>query len=295
MQNNQSATLALFQNILFLTDFSPHASPALGYSLAVARHFHARLYPAYVLDEFLPAAAKSSHDTSIGVLEERKERRVLRLAEYNDVGAEHLLSRCDFESALSHWITEYRIDLIVVGAHGYTSQRRSRLGSTAEFALDNPSCPVLTIGPNVKVLRQLKLSFEKILFPTDLDPCCGAALKRALDLATEPSSRITLLHVLPEDSWQYRDRSRILHFVMGELQKLLPERVKTFCKPEFAVDSGEVRERILHFVMGEQPDLIVMRKTRASESASQMRSSVTYAVIAAAPCPVLTLRDEAKD
>jgi nucleotide-binding universal stress UspA family protein len=42
--------------------------------------------------------------------------------------------------------------------------------------------------------------------------------------------------------------------------------------------------------MGEQPDLIVMLGKEASESACQMRSSVTYAVIAAAPCPVLTLR-----
>lgn len=292
MQSNPFATFASFKNILFFTDFSPHASPALAYSLALARYFGARLYPAHVMDEFFSATSKSSQDTSIGVLEEQKERRLLRLAEYNDVGAEPLLSRCDFESALPRWIIEYGIDLIVVGAHGYTGQQRSLLGSTAEFVLDNPFCPVLVIGPNVKVPRQFKLAFDKILFPTDLNPHSGAALACALALAREPSAQITLLHVLPEDSLRYRDRSRILHFVMDELQKLLPEEVSTFCKPEFAVDSGEVRERIPHFVAGAQADVIVMGRTQISKSACHMRSGVTYAVIAAAPCPVLTLRDE---
>ena len=295
MQTKPSSTFALFKNILFLTDSSPAAGPALAYSLALARYFGARLYPAHVIDDFSPATSKSSHDTSIGVLEEQKERLLLRLAEYNDGRVEPLLSRCDFESALPHWVTEYGIDLIVVGANGCTGQQRSLLGATAEFALDNPFCPVLTIGPNVEVPRQFRPAFDKIVFPTDLNRRSGSALACVLALAREPNAQITLLHVLPEDSLRYRDRSRILHFVMGELQKLLPEEVSTFCKPEFAVDSGEVRERILHFVVNDQHDLIVMRRTQVRESACQMRSSVTYGVIAAAPCPVLTLRDDVKD
>lgn len=86
METNPFSTFASFRNILFLTDFSPAAGPALAYSLALARYFGARLYPAHVTGEFFPATSKSRQDTSIGVLEEQKERLLLRLAEYNDGG-----------------------------------------------------------------------------------------------------------------------------------------------------------------------------------------------------------------
>lgn len=292
MQTNSLSTFASFKNILFLADSSPAAGPTLAYSLVLARYFGARLYPAHVMDEFFSATSKSRQDTSIGVLEEQKERLLLRLAEYNDGGVEPLLSRCDFGSALPHWIAEYDIDLLVVEANGYTRQQRSLLGSIAEFALDNPFCPVLTIGPNVEVPRQFKPAFDKILFPTDLNRCSGAALTCALALAKESNAQITLLHVLPEDSLRYRDRSRILHFVMGELEKLLPKDASAFCKPEFAVDSGEAREQILRFARGEQPDVIVMEWSHIPESASQKRAGVTYGVISAARCPVLTIPNE---
>ena len=291
----QDLTRTSFKNILFLTDFSPAASPALAYSLALARHFHARLYPAHVMEDVLAASSTGNHDKAFGLAQEQTRRQLLRLVEYNGVGYEPLLSRCDFENAIPHWIAEYGIDLIVVGTQGHTGRQGELLGSTAELALDNSFCPVLTVGPNVNVPRQFKLTLDKILFPTDLVPQSGAAVACALALASERSARLMLFHVLPEDSCRYRDRSRLIHFAMSELNNLLPENASTFCKPESAVDSGEPLERILDFARTERPDLIVMGRTDVSDSAFHVRAGVAYGVISAAPCPVLTIRDQVKD
>jgi nucleotide-binding universal stress UspA family protein len=123
----QDLTRTSFKNILFITDFSPAASPALAYSLALARHFHARLYPAHVMEDVL-AASTGNHDKAFGLAQEQTRRQLLRLVEYNGVGYEPLLSRCDFENAMHHWIAEYGIDLIVVGTQGHTGRQGELLG-----------------------------------------------------------------------------------------------------------------------------------------------------------------------
>ena len=79
-----------------------------------------------------------------------------------------LLSRCDFETAMSHWISQHGIDLIVVGTHGRRGVQRLLLGSTSEMVLHNATCPVLTIGPYVEAPRIFSLKLENILFATDL-------------------------------------------------------------------------------------------------------------------------------
>jgi nucleotide-binding universal stress UspA family protein len=42
-------TPVLFSDILFATDFSPCSTTALPYAVAIARHFGAKLYLAYVI------------------------------------------------------------------------------------------------------------------------------------------------------------------------------------------------------------------------------------------------------
>jgi nucleotide-binding universal stress UspA family protein len=284
MQNMLPVTGACFKNILFLTDFSPASTPALTYSLALAEHFRARLFPAHILEDGFTNSADGT--AAVGVLEEKKRCQLLRLVEYNGIGFNPLVSRCDFESAVPHWIAEHGIDLIVIGTHGYRGLQRSLLGSTAELAVQSALCPVLTVGPKVTVPRQFKLAFDRVLFPAELGPHSGAGLPYALALASEQNSKLTLLHVLPEDSWQYRDRKGILRFAMDELEKLLPSEARAFCKPEFAVDSGEAGEQIVRFARDEQPDVIVMGLPPI-----QMRAGVTYRVISSAVCPVLAVRN----
>jgi nucleotide-binding universal stress UspA family protein len=290
MQDILSITRATFKNILFLTDFSFASDQALAYSLGMARHFEARLFPAHVADDAFMSLAASEEAISIGTTEEKKRDQWLRLVESNSNGYEPIVSRCDFQNAVRHWTTMYGIDLIIVGTQGRL--QRSLLGPTAELALQHAFCPVLTIGPNVKVHRPFKLMLDKILFPAELGPQSGLGLPYALALASQWNAQLTLLHVLPEESCRYRDRSSILRFAMDELQKLLPGDANVFCKPEFAVDAGEAGEQIVRFASREQSDVIVMGLPPVFESAAQMRASVTYRVISSAACPVLTIRDK---
>jgi nucleotide-binding universal stress UspA family protein len=293
MQSMLPVTRAAFKNILVLADFSPASAPVLAYSLALAQHFQARLFPIHVREDAFTSSGDAGNTTgATGVLEEQKQCELAKLVEYDGIGFNTLVSRCDVPNAVPQWIAEYGIDLIVVGTCGRSSMQRSLLGSTPELVLQIASCPVLTVGPKVNLSRQFKLAFDRILLPAELGPHSGAGLPYALALAGERSARLTLLHVLPQDSCRYRDRTGILRFVMDELKKLLPDEASTLCKPEFAVDAGEAGEQIVRFARDEQQDVIVMGLPPVAESALQMRAVVTYRVISSAVCPVLTVRDE---
>jgi len=285
----RSGTAISFKNILFLTDFSQASAEALAYSLAFARHFKAKLFPAHVMDPVLPQSGNVPSEQAVKDQEEQKQRQLSRMVEYNGISFQPLLSRCDFEVAMSHWISEHGIDLVVVGTHGRRGVQRFLLGSTSDVVLHNATCPVLTIGPQVDAPRIFNLTLDNILFAAELGAQSKHAIDYALTLAAERYAQLTLLHVLPEESRNYPDRTRVLRFAMDELQRLLPANASPCCKTELAVDAGDPAEVIVKHARDEKTDLIVMGLATNSDFSAKGSSGVTYRVVGAAPCPVLSV------
>jgi len=221
--------------------------------------------------------------------EEQKQRQLSRMVEYNGISFQPLLSRCDFEVAMAHWISEHGIDLVVVGTHGRKAVQRFLLGSASEVVLHNATCPILTIGPRVDAPRIFSLTLDNILFAAELAAQSKHTIEYALALAAERHAQLTLLHVLPEESRNYPDRTRVLRFAMDEMQRLLPADASSCCKTGLAVDAGDPAERIVQHARDEKADLIVMGLAGNSDFSSKGSSGVTHRVIGAAPCPVLSV------
>jgi len=289
MPTVRTRTATSFNNILFLTDFSQASAGALAYSLAFARYFKARLFPAHVMDPLVPESGAVPSERAVKDEEEQKQRQLSRMVEYNGISFQPLLSRCDFEVAMSHWISEHGIDLIVVGTHGRRGVQRFLLGSTSEAVLHNAHCPVLTIGPHVETRRTFSLTLNNILFAAELSAQSRPAIEYALALASERQAQLTLLHVLTEESRNYPDRTRVLRFAMDQMQNLLPANASSCCKTELAVDAGDPAERIVQHARDEKAELIVMGLAANSDFSSKGSSGVTYRVVGAAPCPVLSV------
>jgi len=289
MPTARTASAASFKSILFLTDFSPASAGALAYSLAFARHFKARLFPAHVMDPVMPESGVVPSEQAVKDEEGQKQRQLSRLVEYNGISFQPLLSRCEFEVAMAHWISEHGIDLVVVGTHGRKAVQRFLLGSTSEVVLHNATCPVLTIGPRVDVPRIFSLTLDNILFASELATQSRHAIEYAVALAGERDAQLTLLHVLPEESRNYPDRTRVLRFAIDEMQRLLPPNGSSCCKTKLAVEAGDPAERIVQHARDERSDLIVLGLAGSADFNSKSSSGVTHRVIGAAPCPVLSV------
>jgi nucleotide-binding universal stress UspA family protein len=189
-------------------------------------------------------------------------------------------------------------DLIVIGTHGAGGFEHLVLGSVTEKVLRKAACPVMTVPPHARTTS--KLPFKRLLCPVDFSDSSLAALEFAFSLAQEGDAELTILHVfdrLAEDepltnrpiaAPEYRleleaDFAKRLH-------ALVPESVKTWCRPTTRMAHGKAYREILGVATEDASDLIVMGVHGRNALDLMMFGSTTNQVVRRATCPVLTLR-----
>jgi nucleotide-binding universal stress UspA family protein len=121
------------RQILFASDFSPHASHAFDAALALAQHFGARLHLLHVVHH--------SHE------EQAAWTRLEAFARERAKAAESVVVVATGQAAaqiVSHARRE-KVDLIVMGTHGRTGLAHVVRGSVAEAVMRRAPCLVLTI------------------------------------------------------------------------------------------------------------------------------------------------------
>jgi nucleotide-binding universal stress UspA family protein len=169
------------------------------------------------------------------------------------------------------------------------------VGSVAEAIFRNATCPVLTVGPHVTVRPSHDFKAENILFPTDLGAHAEFATQYALSIAQENRAQVTFMHVVSLDDAFQRDRAELVTNSYKKLETLVPAEAQKWCKPEMVVEVGDTVKELLGFAETERPDMIVLGLPAGKKFNGGFHSSVTYNLIAKAPCPVLTVRDILND
>jgi nucleotide-binding universal stress UspA family protein len=293
MQALQTVNTISFKNILFLTDFTESSQSALAYAKGFAQHFGAQLYPAHACDPII--LTETAAPDILDEVEENSRRRLIALAKENNINGTPLFARGPVAEAVPGWINEHGIDLIVMGTHGRRGLKHLLMGSVAEAIFRNATCPVLTVGPHVTVRPSHDFKAEKILFPTDLGAHAEFATHYALSVAQENHAQITFMHVVSLDEAFQRDRAQLIAASYKKLETLLPEEARQWCRPELVVEVGDPAKELLGYAETERPDLIVLGLPAGKKFNGHFRSGVTYNVIAAASCPVLTVRDVLSD
>jgi nucleotide-binding universal stress UspA family protein len=282
-----------FKNILFLTDFTEASAGAMAYALGFGRHYGAQVYPAHACDPII--LTETAAPNILDEVEENSRRRLNGLAKDNNFNGTPLFARGPVAEAVPQWITAHGIDLIVMGTHGRHGITHLLMGSVAEAIFRNATCPVLTVGPHVTVRPSHDFKAENILFPTDLGAHADFATKYALSIAQESRAQLTFMHVVSLDDAFQRDRAELVANSYKKLETLVPAEATKWCKPEMVVEVGDTVKELLGFAESERPDMIVLGLPAGKKFNGGFHSSVTYNLIAKAPCPVLTVRDILSD
>ncbi|HEY6972625.1 MAG TPA: universal stress protein [Candidatus Angelobacter sp.] len=279
------------RNILFATDFSDYSRHALPYVINLARKFNSNIYLCHVVT---PSQLMIGAPEAAPFLYEAQRKRsaeelteAARLPELKGLKVKAILASGTLEDELIKAINENQIDLIVVGTHGRTGVRRLVLGSVAEKICRIATCPVLTVGPDT--IFNNKTPFRRILVPTDFSEESTEILPYVLALAREHSAAITFLHVIPMDAAININA----HFLADDARRTLKKVFGKECgeqKPQFLIEFGHPAEAILRAAVETRSDLIAMGIRHAFAPGIQLRSGVAYQVMAAATCPVLTVR-----
>lgn len=292
---------ALFSNILFATDFSSSSTAALPHAVAIARHFGAKLYLAYVIPtdayDLIPAVER---DAALENMRRHVEQQMTGLRGTALLrGIQHavLVDHGNVWPMVSMMVEKQKIDLIVIGTHGRRGVEKLLMGSTAEEILRRARAPILMVGPDNLVPPEEEANPRRILYATDFSPESKAAMFYGCTLAKEYDARLSFLHVA-EDVWKEPLSTRMQaadFFRMRFMEKnsALAEAIK----PEYYVEFGRPAECVLEVARKLQIELIVLgvRGVRYPKVAAHLPGPTAYDVVSHAPCPVLVIRgDEAE-
>ena len=284
------------ESILFATDFSPASGPAAFFATAMAAHFHGVLTLVHV---FLPAQSAQEAEARDGVksdqrlqLEQRLELTAQALAPRGGT-AQSLLLEGDPSLVLAREANQLQCAMLVLGTHGGSNIGRRLLGSVAESALRGSAIPTLTVGHRVPVPSGEPL-FQRILYATDASPMAAHAAPWACAFAKSFSSRLEVVSVIDEDAGPIDRIVAELDFrTQQELTANLAERCEHFEGLRAVTYSEHAHHEILHRLQSDHCDLLVLGIEQTSRVGFADRNSGAFRLIAEAPCPVLTITDNA--
>jgi len=281
--------------ILFATDFSPGSEKALHLATSLAKRYESSLAVAHVVPENVPlVVGDTCPDTSPAaaeVVQREAEQNMAKLEhseELHDLPHETAIGSGDAGDVIVQTAIGKNIDLIVMGTHGYEGAKKLFLGSTAEKVIRHAACPVMTVGPHVRLPSANR--FNHVFYATDFSSGSTRALTYALSLAEEDRAELTLLHIIESKAisdeelqdWRQQDRER--------LGRMLPADVDLAYKPEIEVDVGTPHVEILRLAETRNADLIVMGSHAGGAVSTHVPWTTLHHVLQHAHCPVLTVR-----
>lgn len=293
MNTLEPITALSLKNILLATDFSPGSETAVKYAQAIARRHASRVHTIHVNspdsynlldpDAFAitfngpEANANNVSDVLHGLLTGLPSQTPLRQGAVWEV--------------ISDVVKRNEIDLLVLASHGRHGIPRLVLGSVAEEVFRNVSCPVLTVGPDVKPCANRELKIKKVLLATHFEAGSTAPTHAAL-LCNEFGAELTILHVADENKVGSNGRNG--KELAQQLNSVVPPEVCLWRKPVCVLKYGLPSANILEIAEQIHADLIVLgaRHPEPARINSHLPWATAARVIAEAECPVLTVRQK---
>lgn len=284
------------KRILFATDFSDASLKALPVLANIARKYGSHVFLSHI---WTPLPYTMVTPEAVSVLEnqqadEAKEKvlTIQRRKELSGIPSSIMVAGGDPATELDHFISEYNIDLVVLSTHGRTGFKHLVMGSVAEELFRSLRCPVLTLGPHIAERFATTGTIKHILFPSDLSRESKAVFPYVASLASEYSSGITFLHVLPRETGSNPEAAHLAEPLRRKLEDTFATHISPRCQAAFLIDFGDPAERILARAKELNADLIAFGARKGFQITTHLRNTVAYKVVVGAECPVLTCRGE---
>jgi nucleotide-binding universal stress UspA family protein len=142
---------------------------------------------------------------------------------------------------------------------------------------------------------------RRILHPSDFSRASGVAFKKAVELAKSDRAELLLVHVMSPiapiagegyvSPKMYEDIAASSRaWAQKQLDRLLAKAKTSGVRAKGYVLEGVAHDQIARVARSRHADLIVMGTHGRSGLAKLFLGSVAGRVVAAAPCPVLTVR-----
>lgn len=296
-----------FKNILFPTDFTPHARSALKYAAAFARDGGGRV----VLFSVQTAEVPANLMTLPAHLLEEEETQWLKQVrhEVEDLLTDPLFDGLEVEPVIvegepaheiARAVRDYDIDLVTVVTHGRRGLSRALWGSTAEEIIAEAPCPVLTIRPPQHDFvehrgQRTEIRLNRILLATNFRPSSIAAAHLARELAGATKAELHAVYVIGD----YFEQISVMfpeggRSALSRMRADVKERMQDFAGEsggtiQTHIAEGRPYAEIVRLAAESDADLIVIGTSVHASlfGGAPALGSEIERVVRNAPCPVL--------
>lgn len=186
------------KNILVPIDFSAYSLSAAKTAAALASKSEGRIHLLHLLPEVpvnwdnLSVAKQQDYPMLEGKMVEAKIKleRFSRQPFFKDSDVIfHVQGGVAFEQIVL-FVKKYKMDLIVMGAHGDGESELKFIGSTAQRVIRAASVPVLSVKKNYNLG-----SIKKIMFASDFNPEVKPAMNTVKNLASTLGANLDLAYI----------------------------------------------------------------------------------------------------
>jgi nucleotide-binding universal stress UspA family protein len=293
--------------ILVPVDFSDPSKEALKYGMSLAVELNATLIVTHVVQYSVPAAYAFPIEThqiqrnQVGQIEQQL-KDLIPVDFRQSLNCRFIAKAGVIEDELLGIIEEEPVDLVVMGTHGRRRFERWILGSATEHILRKVHVPILTVshldeGYEIGELRPVPL--HKLLYATDIAANSSDTMRLALDLASEFSAELIVLHVMQELRWAYgteyvpldieNDTVKLRENIEARLEGSLPESVRHDPRIRTELVEGVPCETILSVAEEENVDMIVLNLQSKSGLERALIGATAERVVRSAHTPVLSV------
>jgi nucleotide-binding universal stress UspA family protein len=296
-----------FRNILFPTDFTPHARAALKYAASFAREGQGRVVLFSVQEGSVPANLLTLPER---VFEETENNWLQQLrAEVRELLADQLLDGLEVDpviiegepaTEIARAVRDFNIDLVTIVTHGRKGLSRALWGSTAEEIIAEAPCPVLTIRPPQRDFVEYsgshtEIRLNRILLATNFRPSSLMAAQAAAEFVGRTGADLHVVYVIGD----YMDQmAEIFPESAGpklsQLREYVLERMTAFEREAKGrvithISEGRPYEEIVRLATEKDVDLIVIGTSVHSSifGGAPVLGPDIERVVRNAPCPVL--------
>jgi nucleotide-binding universal stress UspA family protein len=284
------------KTVLVPVDFSPPSRLALNHGVAFARRFHAQLVLLHIMET--PPALAYTYPTDYAKIETQHREQAWRMLsalvapeDQDDLDLHVMIKAGKIEEEIAATIHEAKADAVIMGTHGRGLFGRAFIGSITQHMLRKVPVPILTV---CRVTRPL--TFERILYATDLSEASNRGFRSVLDFAATTRSTVAVVHTVHEPTLAYVeagmppiDKQQLLDGARDQLKALEAEAFERKIKIETVLVEGNPAETILKAAEEDCADLIVMTVSKKGLIERALLGSTAERVIREAHLPVLSI------
>ena len=275
------------KNILTPTDFSATAHLAIEHSAFMARVSKAKLHLLHVIkiSEFTytinnPAAIgndiKDIENFSLQKLNEIAEQLCIKYG----ISVNTLISKGNPAEEIEIAVTNYNIDIVIMGTHGASGFNEYFIGSNAHKTIKKCHCPVLTVQVDSK-----KIGFHDIVLPIENTHHSLEKVNKTIDFAKLYAAKIHLLgiHHKIEDATEKQ-----FELMLENVEMVISHAGLSYDRT--IVKGDNLAEQTLKYATKNNADLIVVLTDHESELNDSLLGALAKQMVNHSKIPVLSIK-----